>query len=91
MDFWLSLVILLSSTWAVYCILTFYGATAPLATGVIMHPLGKILSILAVVFFCFYQGVLFRVSSLCVSVRECVGVSLLCVGVSLLCVSVLIT
>lgn len=63
MDFWLCLVAFVSAKCALYCTVMFYMAMEEELEDSMRTPLGKFMSVGAVVFFCFVQGVILRVSS----------------------------
>mmetsp|Transcript_39091 Transcript_39091/g.96215 ORF Transcript_39091/g.96215 Transcript_39091/m.96215 type:complete len:279 (+) Transcript_39091:288-1124(+) len=60
-DFWLALLEFCIAAWAVYCFFMFYFAMEQELKDRLRYPLGKVLAVLAVVFFCFFQGVLLRI------------------------------
>jgi len=57
-DFWIGAVQLISSTWAIYCLITFYLSMQEELERAVKNALGKFLVVKAVVFFCFWQSIL---------------------------------
>jgi len=61
MDLWINMVSLLSSTWAIYCLITFYLAMQEELEASVSNALGKFLCVKLVVFFCFWQMIALQV------------------------------
>lgn len=62
MDLWVQIVACCSASWAIYCLVTLYIALTEDLERVTVNPLGKFLVIKGVVFWCFFQSIILKVS-----------------------------